>query len=102
MALEWSAQAAADLNDIFEFIAKDSPVYPRQFAEAIFTATETLTSFPDRGRRVPEADRDDIRELIYRRYRIIYRTSDNDIHIVAVVHGARDLASLKTMPWDVI
>ena len=44
------------------------------------------------GRPAPEADRDEVRELIYQGYRIIYRT---------LLHGSRNLAAKEVKPWDV-
>lgn len=40
---------------------------------------------------VPEYKRDDIREVIERPYRIIYRIKDEQIDVVAVVHSAQQL-----------
>lgn len=41
------------------------------------------------GRLVPEYDRDDVRELIERPYRIIYRIQRDQIEVLAVIHGAQ-------------
>jgi len=38
---------------------------------------------------VPEYQTDDIRELIEKPYRIIYRIKADRIDVVAVIHGAR-------------
>lgn len=52
------------------------------------------------GRLVPEAGvRDDIRELIYQGYRIIYLLSSELSEIITVVHGSRDLTR-SDKPWD--
>jgi toxin ParE1/3/4 len=44
-------------------------------------------------RRVPEFDRGDIREVIKRGYRIMYRVSDERIEIVAVIEGHRQVSA---------
>lgn len=49
---------------------------------------------PQSGARVPEFDRDDIRELVVRPYRILYAIRGETCHVVAVVHGSRDLLRL--------
>ena len=61
---------------------------------------QNLGSYPQIGRRVPEAERDDVRELIYRSYRIIYLTRPEHLYIIAVVHGSRDLTR-GVRPWEV-
>jgi len=38
---------------------------------------------------VPEYDAEEVRELIEKPYRIIYRVKPDQIDIVAVIHGAR-------------
>jgi len=41
------------------------------------------------GRIVPELDEPNIRELILRNYRIIYRILEKKIQIVRLFHGSR-------------
>jgi len=53
------------------------------------------------GRFVPEANRDDVRELIFRGYRVIYRTEPDLVQVITVIHGSRNLASKKMQPWDI-
>jgi toxin ParE1/3/4 len=50
-----------------------------------------LSRFPRSGRKVPEFDDDDIRELLAYSYRIIYRVQENEVIIAAVIHGRRML-----------
>ncbi|MGD8595151.1 MAG: type II toxin-antitoxin system RelE/ParE family toxin [Gammaproteobacteria bacterium] len=52
------------------------------------------------GRHVPEAERQDVRELLYKDYRIIYRIKPEQVDILTVIHGSRDLKRLKTKPWN--
>ena len=62
---------------------------------------EKLAEFPKIGRPVPEAeDRDDVRELIYQSYRIIYLTRPERIFIVTIIHGSQDLEAKEVKPWD--
>ena len=64
---------------------------------------EKLTGFPKIGRTVPEAEgRDDVRELVYQGYRIIYLTRQEGVFIVTIIHGSRDLAAKEVKPWDVV
>jgi addiction module RelE/StbE family toxin len=91
--IEWSRRARTDLRELKAYIAKDSPYYGRRFTERIIASVEKLADFPKIGRRVPEAEgREDVRELIYQGYRIIYLTHPERVFIVTIVHGSRDLA----------
>ena len=100
-AIDWSARARNDIRDLQEYIAKDSTYYARRFVEKIFKAVEKLTDHPKIGRRVPEADRNDVRELIFQNYRIIYLTRPDSIYIVTVIHGSRDLSKQAAKPWEI-
>ena len=102
MAIEWSARARTDLRELRTYIAQGSPYYARRFVEKIFKAVESLTEHPQIGRKVPEADREDIRELIFQNYRIIYRIKPEHVYIVTVLHGSRDLAGQAVKPWEVV
>jgi hypothetical protein len=49
---------------------------------------------PERGSIVPELDNDMIREIFIRKYRLIYEIEKKEVHILGLIHGARDLMSL--------
>ncbi len=95
MIIEWTDPAFEDMDNIREYISKDSPFYARQFIERIFSYVENLGSQPELGRIVPEEQRKDIRELIYRDYRIIYLLESDCIKILSVIHGTRDISNIK-------
>ena len=102
MRVEWTEIALEDLAGIRDHIARDSPYYARQFIEKILTACENLERHPKLGRRVPEIDRDNIRELIYRNYRIIYLATASKVQILTVIHASRELARRATKPWAIV
>jgi len=54
------------------------------------------------GRNVPETDEENVRELLYHNYRIMYRAESERILILTVIHGARDLSLKEPKPWDII
>ena len=85
----WSPDAAADLEEICDYIAKDSEHYVRVFAQGIINAIERLQIFSGSGRIVPEYDLKNIREIIFQNYRIIYRIKPDAVEIVTISHGAR-------------
>lgn len=101
MKLEWTEPAVESLQAIKDYIARDNEFYAARFVERIVDAVEKLADFPNLGRRVPEADRDDIREIFFQAYRIIYRLMADRVQILAVMHGSRDLERVETKPWEV-
>jgi plasmid stabilization system protein ParE len=101
MKIKWTDPAIDSLRNLHGYIAKDSEVYASSFVQRMILAVEKLTDFPRLGRVVPEADEETIRELLYHNYRIIYRVKSELIEILTVIHGRRDLGSLKPVPWEV-
>ena len=99
--VRWSLTAGNDLQDIEDFIARDSVLHAITFVDHIVESAETLLKTPHIGRIVPEFNRMDLREVIFRSYRIVYLAQDNGVFILRVVHGSRDLLALvRREPWD--
>jgi toxin ParE1/3/4 len=89
--LVWSPDAIDDLRDIAEFIALDKPEAARRWTRTLAAVAEQAAVMPFAGRRVPEFQRDDMREMIKRGYRVVYRVSEGLVEIVAVTEGHRRL-----------
>jgi toxin ParE1/3/4 len=101
MKLCWTEPAIQDLRDLRDYIAADSESHAAQFIASIIKGAERLTTFPMIGRIVPEAGSEDIREILYRSYRIIYRVKDERVDVLAVIHGSRDVSSQSPKPWEI-
>lgn len=85
----WTQKSENKLNNIFDYIASDSTLYAYRTINKIIDVTETISENPKIGRKVPEFNRTDIREMFVYFYRVIYQLRDEDIHILSVIHGAR-------------
>lgn len=102
MRLRWSTRALKDMAQLRDYIALDSPLYAQQFISRLAARIEALPDFPQSGCLVPEAERDDIREVIYQGYRAIYllREIQQEIVLITVVHSSRDLNNAKNQAWN--
>ena len=89
MRVHWTHTAVAHLLAIYEHIAQDSPLYAQRIIARLTRRSEQIAVFPQSGRMVPEYEAPDLREVIERPYRIIYRIKADQIDILAVVHGAQ-------------
>jgi len=87
--VKWSKDSIEDLKEICRFIALDSSYYAKVFNDRVFEMVEHLELFPEIGRRVPESDDPNVRELIYKSYRIIYQIKEDYLEILTVIHGSR-------------
>lgn len=93
--VEWTESAVAGVIDAIEYIAHDSPNYAAALAVRVEHAAASLRDLPHRGRRVPEYNDPDVREVIVgSTYRLIYRVRPHVVSVLAFVHTARDLARL--------
>src|SRR5689334_2938158 len=85
--------AGSDLEEIVSYVARHNPDAASRLGYALIARAELLAQFPELGRQVPEFARQDLRELIHRSYRIIYRLKQPE-HLIEVVrfwHAARGL-----------
>ena len=85
----WLKYANQDMIDIYNYIYKDSPYYAKITRDKIFKRTMDLSTFPYLGRKVQIFNNTNIRELIYKSYRIIYEIGSNTIFIHRIFHSAR-------------
>ena len=87
----WSEPALDDLRSVTNYIAEDNPAAAEKTGKAILAKTRNLAEHPLLGRMVPEIRRRDVRELIHRPYRILYRVDGlkKTVEIIRVWHAAR-------------
>lgn len=89
MRIKWTNEALMRLFEMEDFISQDSPERAKKFVDQIIEHAETLSDKPLRGRTVPEISNPDIRELIFKKYRIVYRIKGNSLYILTVFEGHR-------------
>ena len=87
--LIWTESAYLDLDNIVEYISKDSRYYALVFYDDVMGKAQSLKKFPHRGRMVPEDGDPNTREIFIHRYRMIYHVSDDSVSILTIIHGAR-------------
>lgn len=99
--VNWTRHAIATLDGIYDYLHREAPFYANHIVQKIFDSTDVLEDHPLSGRKAPEAERDDIREVICKGYRVIYWVvSAQQLDILAVIHGSRDLMNADNQPWD--
>jgi len=89
----WTQRARRDLLEIGDFIARDKPDAAATWVHRMIDAVERTALFPTSGRVVPEADRDDIREVFLDNYRLVYLVGGNRMVVLTVFEGHRLLTS---------
>lgn len=95
--VKWSTVAENDLRRIIEHIARDNITNARKVFERIKCKTGDLNELQDRGRIVPELQDHGItlyRELIVSPWRIIYRPTDEEVHVLSVIDSRQNVEDI--------
>ncbi len=90
--------AARDLEDICDYIAQhDGPGRADHVLEQIERAFRNLSQNPQRGaypQELLEIGIREYRETFYGPYRIIYRVIENNVYVLVIADGRRDMQTL--------
>jgi toxin ParE1/3/4 len=94
--LIWAPSARLDLRELAAYIAESRPEASARFIKRVFPVVERLADFPESGRVVPEFANPNIREVIRRPCRVVYRVKSQEhlVEIVRIWHAARGTPQL--------
>ena len=83
--------ADADLADNVRYVARHNSDAAARLGYDLITRAEKVAAFPEIGRVVPEFRQPNLREVVCRSYRVIYRIRRDEqrIDIVRFWHAAR-------------
>lgn len=95
--VNWTQSALEDLDDIGEYIAKDSLKYAEITVSKLFKAVDILESSPKAGSIVPEFQIESIRQIICGNYRIVYKIIHEFRIDILTVHNCAMLISNSKM-----
>jgi len=84
LTIYWSPLAVDRLENIFKYISKEDNDAAYKLVSKILKKVETLSKFPERGRKVPEANREEVREVFETEYRIIYRVEAKKVFVLSI------------------
>jgi plasmid stabilization system protein ParE len=89
--LRWTLGVRDDLVAIARFIAESNESAARNWIGRLRSQAKRATRIPKSGRVVPELGREDVREFIFRGYRILYLLRDDDVFVLSVFEGHRQI-----------
>jgi plasmid stabilization system protein ParE len=81
--------ALVDLDEIWEFIAKDSVDAADRGIAEVLGGAEALETFPHRGHRRRDLTSKPLRFVLVHEYLIAYAPDEQPLGVVAVLHGRR-------------
>jgi plasmid stabilization system protein ParE len=94
MRWKLSLRAKADLQHVVHRIAISNPRAAEQWLHKLLDRARVAGRSPGLGRKVPEIDRDDIREAIVGRYRLVYIVKARAVVILTIFEGHRLLPDI--------
>ena len=89
MKVVWTPRAIERAAEIAKYIARDDPAAAEAWVTGLFAAGDRLSQHPYSGPMVPELGREEIRQIIYQSYRIIYRIGKTGVGVLSVRHFRR-------------
>jgi len=86
MKVHWTDRAKARLREIENHIAKDNPKAAKKVVLRLLLKSKQISEYPYSDRKVPQYQRDALREMLERPYRIIYNIRSDRIDVITVMH----------------
>ena len=93
----WSDVAENDLKEIIGYISIRNPSNAKKILRKIKSKASSLYTFPERGRIVPELQKQGIsqyRELIISPWRLIYRISEKEIFVLSFLDSRQNVEDI--------
>ena len=87
MKIFWTKEALIRLQEIEEYIARDNPVAAIDYVDKLISVAEKIVDYPEKGRIVPELSLENIRELLFKNYRVVYLVKRNSVDILTIFEG---------------
>ncbi len=88
----WTPEAKARLKDIQDYIIEQhAPMAAQEVVTGLLLRARQLKTAPLSGHQMQDYPDDDLRELLEKPYRIIYRITEHQIEILTVMHYRRQL-----------
>ena len=76
--LKYSLPAVQDLKNVHDYIADDSRLMTKRFIHLLVEYVKTSKQFPDAGQNVFPDKYKNLKQRLYKSYRIIYEVVDDE------------------------
>jgi plasmid stabilization system protein ParE len=93
--VEITEPAEKNIREAYEWLRSQSQQAAAIWLDGLLEAVESLAAFPRRCGVAPESEdhEDEIRQLLYGRYRVLFLIRERKVFILHVRHAARYRAS---------
>ena len=90
-------EALNDLDEIWEFIAKDNVEAANRIVAQVLATCENLSRLPHQGHSRPELSSRPLRFVVVRDYLLAYAPDERPLWILAILHGKRNPRTLAAV-----
>ena len=89
MRIRWTPAAAADLQQVSDYLKAHHPHFRQPTMHKVYAAIQSLKAWPNRGRLGRE---EGTRELLFPPlpYIAVYRVKEQSIEVLRIYHGLQD------------
>lgn len=91
MRVQWTRLALRRADEAAAYIAGDSAAAAGRWLSGLREAVRRLQDYPQSGRVVNDTEREEVREILYGSYRVVYRIDQGFVRILTVRHLRRAL-----------
>ncbi len=93
--VEFARTAEQEAYVIYRYLARSSPVNAAKWYDGLERAIRSLERFPRRCPRAPEGEafEEEIRQLLFGAYRILFVIRNRTVYVLHIRHGARRAAA---------
>ena len=91
MRVDWSPQALEQAAEIVDYIGAERPNAALDWLDGLEERLTALPGLPEQGRVVPEWYEPTVRELIYKRHRIIYEVHPDRVELLSIRHSREQI-----------
>lgn len=101
MTIAWTETALDDVVGIRQILARDSEPYASRVVDRLMESVERTLPVPRIGRVVQEIGDEQVRELLFNTFRVIYRAEPRRIVVLSVLHGGLPSERREPRRWEV-
>jgi plasmid stabilization system protein ParE len=94
MEIIWTKPSKNDLQNFLENIHEGTEKSANLYILDLIDYSEVLKDNPNVGKMLSEYNDYNIRQLIYRKHKILYNIRGNTVYILSVIHSSRNMKSI--------
>lgn len=101
MVIKLTDTAKKDLRDFLLYSKAYREENKHFYINSLVEYIKNLNQFPDLGKTLFKIKKIEIKQLVYKKHKILYYYDFNQIYIITIIHNSRDMSKvLKSIKKD--